>query len=231
LWRHREATLLALLGAITAELALRLALAGAAAALSADRPRGLAAAAGRATLILASGFGSALLLGACTRAAALCRYGGGRARDGLRRVPALLAVSLLELLLLGTLASALVLGGLRLLPYYGTVTQRAACATALLAPLLPAALLTFAVARVAQGLVARGLPLGLALLYGCDFTLRRLPSLTRLGLSAVGVTSPLLLAALLAPALLRPAALALASLWSYAALIRLVGADARLAHG
>jgi hypothetical protein len=243
LWRHRLATTLALLGAAAAAIAGRLAWRGAFAAfdsLAADRPTELVYAAQRALLILASGLASALLLAAVTRAAALSAYGGGRARDGLTLAPALLAISLLELLLLGTLAGAATLLLTRALYHSGSADPaalanaralRAACASALVGPLVPPALLAFAAARVAQSLVARGLPLGLALVHGCDFTLRRFPALVRLGLSALLITSPLLLAAALAPFPLDAPLLALASLWSYAALIRLVGADPRLAHG
>jgi hypothetical protein len=249
LWRHRVTTMSAVVGAVAAALAQRLAWRGAGAALAAglqaDRPSELVYAGEQAFLLLACGLASATLLATVTRAAALCCYGGGRARAGLERAPALLAISLLELLLLGTLAGAATLLLVRALPHYDTEAPwrvpaaallrtrglRAACASALVAPLLPPALLAVAAARVAQSLVARGLPLGLALVHGCDFTLRRFPSLVRLALSALALTSPLFLLAVWAPFPLAAALLTLGGLWGYAALIRLVGADPRLASG
>jgi hypothetical protein len=234
LGRHAGATLLAVGGAIAAALVARVAVSGAQAALLhliADRPLEPSYAGERAILILGSGLVSALLIGVISQAAALCSYGGGKARDGLSRTPALLAIAGLELSLQGTLAVASLLLFVRHLPHSGTAGQLALRATALLAPLLPAALVAFVVARVGQSLVARGLPFGLALIHGCDFTLRRFPSLVRLGLGLLAATMPLWLAAVLLPFPLRTALLALAGLWSYAALIRLVGADARLALG
>jgi len=100
--------------------------------------------------------------------------------------------------------------------------------------LLPAAatgLVVFVASRVAQTVIARGLPPAAALAHGYDVALRRLPSLTRLGLCGGLVTAPFWIGALLLPFGLAALVLALPALWLYAALTRLVGADGRLSMG
>jgi hypothetical protein len=98
-------------------------------------------------------------------------------------------------------------------------------------PAVALALVTFAAARVAQTVIARGLPPAVALAGGFDVVFRRLPSLTRLGVFGALVTAPFWITAALMPFPLGSALVGAAALWLYAALSAAVGADARLATG
>ena len=68
-------------------------------------------------------------------------------------------------------------------------------------------------------------------MHGYDLTLRRFPSLVRLGARLTLMTLPLVALALFMPAPFAAVCVALASLWSYAALSALVGSDPRLSGG
>ncbi len=229
LWRAPAPTFLALAGALAAALAVRAAWLRAGEALDADRP-------GRALWTLLAGSGAAALLADATRAAALSAYAGAPrslARTvalGLRRTPAMISVRAVELLVYVTLAFGEAFVLVRALPPVGPDPTREALAAALcLAPALALALVVFVASRVAQTLIARGLPPAPALAHGYDVVLRRFPSLARLGLFAVACTAPFWIIAFLAPAPLDGLVLGLAALWLYAALAALVGRDGRLA--
>ncbi|MGZ3429631.1 MAG: hypothetical protein ACXVCV_23435, partial [Polyangia bacterium] len=109
--------------------------------------------------------------------------------------------------------------------------RQAWSAALLLLPSLALALAVFAASRVAQTVIARGLPPAAALAHGYDLLLRRFPSLVRLALAGTIATSPLVAAALWMPFPLGAALAGAAALWLYAALATLVGRDGRLALG
>lgn len=242
--RRPAATLLALSAAGAGALAVRAgwlrALQLAHAAHDAAAPGLLAA---RAVATLLAGAAVAGLLVDLGYAVALSAYASappsGRPaalflplRLGLMRTPGMVSVRAFEILVYATLATGelLLLG--RGLPMLGARPARLAAATALaLAPALVLSLYLFAAARVAQALIARGLPPIAALAHGVDVALRRFGTLAKLGLTALGWTLPLWLTALFVPSPLAALLLALATLWSYAALVRVVGADSRLGSG
>lgn len=225
------ATVTALLGTLAGALAARAAAVRAVEALAAARP-------GRAALTWLVGVTVALLLVDVTRAVALTAYAGAPRRLsqtialGLVRAPAMISVRAVELLLYFALAvgEAFVLA--RALPRVGAEPLRQALAASFcLAPALTLALVIFAASRVAQTVIARGLPAAVALAHGYDLTLRRLGSLVGLALLGVVVTAPLWISALLLPFPLGAVAVGVAALWIYAALSALVGRDGRLALG
>jgi hypothetical protein len=118
------------------------------------------------------------------------------------------------------------------LPPVGDEPARLALAGALVAaPLLMLALIVFAASRVAQTLIARGLPPVPALAHGYDVALRRLPALLRIVVVGGLCALPLFVIAALLPFPLGSALVGLVALWLYAALTLLVGGDARLAGG
>ena len=231
LWRAPAPTLAALVGTMTAALAARAAWLRAGQALLAERP-------GRAVFIGLVGASVAALLVDVTRAAALTAYAGpprslGRTLAlGLVRTPAMISVRAVELLIYFALA----LGDLFLLArglarVGADPTAQALAAATLLLPSLVLALVVFAASRVAQTVIARGLPAAVALVHGYDVVLRRFPSLARLALAGVIVAAPLLVAAAVLPFPLGAALAGLAALWLYAALAILVGRDGRLSSG
>jgi hypothetical protein len=229
LWRSPAPTLLALVGAMAAALALR------AANL---RTIGLwqEALVTRGLVTWLCGAALALLLVDVTRAAALCAYAAAPAPDdetrpgvgrrlawlmrpftlGLLRTPAMITVRAVELTIYATLGlgELFVLGrglaGVSLRP-----APQALAVTACLAP----------------ALLPRGLPAATALAHGYDLVLRRFASLARLALFGALVTAPVWVGALLLPFGLRAALLSLVALWLYAALTTLVGRDPRLTTG
>lgn len=224
-------TLAALVGAMTAALAARAAWVRAGEALLAGRP-------GRALLTGLVGGSVAALLVDVTRATALTAYAapprpfGGTLARGLLRTPGLISVRAMEL----TIYFGLGLGELfvlaRALPAVGAdPTPRALAAALCLWPALSLALVVCAASRVAQTVIARGLPPAPALAHGYDVALRRAPSLTRLALLGAIVTAPLWIGALLLPFALGALFAAVATLWLYAALSALVGSDGRLSTG
>lgn len=231
LWRAPAATLLALAGALAAALAMRAAWLRAGETLEAGEP-------GRALWTMLAGSGLAALLADATRAAALVAYAGPSrpfARTvalGLRYTPAMISVRAVEL----TVYLALALGELfvlaRGLPgVAGDPAPAALVATLCLAPALLLGTIVWAASRVAQTVIARGLPPAAALAHGYDVTLRRFASLARLALVALPLTVPFLIVALVVPAPLGGLVSGLPALWLYAALATLVGADSRLALG
>lgn len=236
-------TLLALVGALTAATAARVAWVRAGALWTAARGAGTPwPTVGRALGLLLSGHAAAALLVDATRAAALSAYGLprpdgrlgllGPLRLGLARTPAMVSVRAVEL----TLYFALALGNLFVLARaLGAAPPRplpqALVATALLGPSLASAMLVFAAARVAQALIARGLPAAPALAHGYDVALRRFASLARLALLGLVATLPIHLAAAWLPTPAAAPLEALAALWVYAALVALLGRDPRLALG
>lgn len=228
LWRAPLPTLLALAGTLAGLLAVRAAWVRAGELLAAAAP-----ATAVATLLI--GLSSGVLLLEATRATALSAYASPPRslprllRLGLERTPAMITVRAVEV----TIYLCLGLGDLFALTliHSGTAARSALLALLLLAPSLVLAAWLFLAARVAQSLVARGLPPAPALAHGFDVALRRFPSLARLALAGVGATAPFWIVALLMPWGLRQVLLALAALWLYAALIVLVGRDARLVTG
>lgn len=249
LWRRPGPTLLALVAAVGSGLALRAAsvrVGELADLLAAERRADTGRLGGLVLGLIAvalSGGALAALLADVGRAVALCAYGAPLPPDrstrllrplrlGLARTPGFVSVRVVELLLYGCLAvgDAFVLA---LAPIHdGTAPFRAALlAATLLAPSLLLALPVFAATRVAQVLIARGLPTATALAHGYDVVARRFASLARLGLAGLLATSPLLVAALVAPVGLRDALFGLAALWLYAALDTVVGGDGRLVTG
>lgn len=229
--RSPAATLAALAGAMTAALAARVAWVRAGQALEAARP-------GRALLTWLVGLSVAALVADVTRATALTAYAGPRrplgqtVALGLRRTPGMISVRAVELVLYFALGLGELFVLVRALPSVGADPARAALVAALaLLPVLALALVVFAASRVAQTVIARGLPPSVALMHGYDVALRRFPSLARLGLLGVLVTAPFWIGALLLPFALGACVAAVAALWLYAALSTLVGADPRLATG
>lgn len=231
LWRAPAPTFLALAGALAAALAGRAAWLRAADALAAARP-------GRALATLLVGLAAAALLADSTRATALVAYAGPPrpfARTlllGLARTPALLGVRAVELMVYAALAlGELFLLGRGLLPLGHAAGRQALAATACLAPALLVATGLFAAARVAQTLIARGLPPAPALAVGFDVVLRRFATLARLALLGVAAAAPLWTIGLFAPPPLGGLVTGFVALWLYAALVVLVGRDGRLALG
>ena len=229
--RAPAATATALLGTMAGALAARAASVRALQSFAADRP-------GRAIMIWLVGVTVALLLVDVTRAAALTAYAGAPRRLsqtialGLVRAPGMISVRAIELLLYFALAlgEAFVLA--RVLPRLGALPARQALVVSLcLAPALTLASIIFAASRVAQTVIARGLPAAVALAHGYDVTLRRLGRLVGLALLGMLATAPLWISALLLPFPLGAVAVGLAALWLYAALAALVGRDGRLALG
>lgn len=223
-------TAIALAGTLAGALAARAAWVRAGEALVADRP-------GRALVAWLAGAGLAALVVDATRAVALTAYAGpprplGQTLAlGLRRTPAMISVRAVEL----TIYLALALGELFVLARgvaAGASPARQAFSGAVcLLPGVALALVVFTASRLAQTLIARGLPPAVALAHGYDLALRRVPSLTRLGLRGGIATAPLWISAIFLPAPLGALAVAVAALWLYAALALLAGADARLALG
>jgi len=259
LWRWPLPTALALLTALTATLVVRagsvrahelVALAGAEG--SGQSGLGLANTPGAWTalsralaLVLAAHALRALMRDMAT-AIALSAYGGPpppagtrtgfwpQARLGVERTPAMITIRALELLIyyaLGVGSLFVLVGALR---HAGSTAARqllAPLAALALAPGLALALYTLAAARVAQALVARGLPAAAALVHGLDWTYRHAGLLARLVLATALVTAPLALGAALLPAPLGAPLWALGGWWAGAGRVRLVGADGRLRFG
>jgi len=222
-------TAAALLGSIAGALAARAAAVRAGEALLADRP-------GRAALTWLVGMSVAALVVDTTRAAALTAYAGPPRpllrtfALGLARTPGMISVRAVELLVYFALGLGAIFVLVRGLPRLGDDPARLALAGApVLAPLLTLALIVFAASRVAQTVIARGLPPAVALAHGYDVTLRRLPALLRILVVGGLLGTPLLFVALLLPFPLGTALAALVALWLYAALTLVVGADSRLA--
>ncbi len=198
------------------------------------------------TVVVAGGALATLLVDV-GRAVALSAYAGtppplgrrgtlvGPLGRGLLRTPAMVSVRAVELFVYATLAIAELAILAHLEPrLHATPAQRALVTTLLVAPALVVALYLFAAARVAQTLIARGLGAATALTHGLDVALRRLHTLLRLGLTASLWTAPLWISALVLSSWASPLAaslVALAIVWSYAALVRVVGADGRLRGG
>ena len=231
LWRAPAPTFLALAGALTGALCARAAWLRAGQTFAADRP-------GRALVTLLAGTGAAALLADATRAAALSAYAGAprsfaaTVALGLRRTPAMISVRAVELLVYLALGLGELFVLARALPALGRLPAREALVGALcLLPALALALVVFTASRVAQTLVARGLPPAPALAGGYDVVLRRLPSLARLGLFALLIAAPGWISAPFLPAPLGGLVVGFAALWLYAALATLVGRDGRLALG
>jgi hypothetical protein len=224
-------TLAAVAGTIAGALAGRAALVRAGAALLAVRPA-------LAVAIWLCGASVAALLVDITRAMALTAYAGpprpfGRTLMlGLLRTPGMISVRAVELLIYFALALGDLFVLARRLPPIGVAPARQALLTAVcLFPSLSLALVVFAASRVAQTVIARGLPPAVALAHGYDVVLRRLPTLARLGLLGALASAPLLLVATRLPFPLGAALVGVAALWLYAALATLVGRDGRLALG
>lgn len=231
LWRVPLPTAAALAGAVTAALAARAAHVRADQALHAGRP-------GRALLVWLVGGALAALVVDVTRAAALVAYAGPPRPPsstwllGLLRTPGMISVRAVELLAYFTLALGDLFVLTRGLPRIGAApATQALLATMVLFPSLALALVLFGAARIAQTVIARGLPTAVALAHGCDVVLRRFASLSRLALAGSIAVAPLLAAALWLPFGLRAALLGLAALWLYASLATWVGRDGRLATG
>jgi hypothetical protein len=198
-----------------------------------------AGAPGAAAATLITGLASGALLVDVTRAVALSAYAGAPSPDlrrwlrlGLVRTPGMISIRAVELLLYFCLlvgdAFLLVRSTIRSgpPPLFAALWTLAA-----VAPSLALGLASFTAARVAQTLIARGLPPATALAGGYDLVWRRFPSLARLALAGLVATSPLLIGALLVPWGLRQLLLGLAALWVYAALTTVVGRDGRLLTG
>ena len=246
LWRWRAPTLLALATATTGALAWRAAWTAvrtlvASAPESTTAPTALLV---HAAVVVVAGGAFAALLVDVGCAIALSAYAGaappvgergslvGTLRRGLARTPAMVMVRALELVVYATLLLAELVVLARLEPrLYATPTQRALVTTLLLAPAIVVAIYLFLAARVAQTLIARGLGAATALTHGFDVALRRLQTLLRLGITASLWTAPLWLLSLVLPSPLAAPLTALAIVWSYAALVRVVGADGRLRGG
>jgi hypothetical protein len=242
--RARAATAAALLGTVAAALAVEVMLRAAG-----EDLRGLFGDDGtgqllHAILVLLLGAALSSLLFDSARAVALTAYarpGQPWLLAGLSRVPGLLTVGAMEV----TIQSCLVLGLLKLTG--AAVDARSPLAAALAwAPVGCLCAITFGAARIAQVLVARGVPPSAALVHGCDFVLRRISSLVRLALVLALWTLPLTVPAVLfgigalvavghaTGALAGALGLALfelAALVGYAALAQLVGRDPRLITG
>ncbi|HEY1586026.1 MAG TPA: hypothetical protein VGH63_10090, partial [Polyangia bacterium] len=176
LLRAPAATTTALLGTMAGALAARAASVRAAQSFAADRP-------GRAIVIWLVGITLAVLLIDVTRAAALTAYAGAPRRLswtialGLLRAPGMISVRAVELLLYLALALGETFVLARALPRLGDApTREALVASLCLAPALTLAVVIFAASRVAQTVIARGLPPAPALAHGYDVTLRRLGS-------------------------------------------------------
>jgi hypothetical protein len=245
--RWPAATLLALATATVGTLALRAGWLRALQFVDAAGDRGAFSAVlfARAVVVLLAGGAVAGLLADVGCAIALTAYAGappprGRSgalglplRRGLERAPAMISVRAVEILVYGTLATGelLLLGHGLPTAAAATPARLAAVTTLALAPAMTLALYLFAAARVAQTLIARGFGPGAALAHGLDVALRRFGALARLGLTALVWTLPLWLAAFFLPSPLAAALVTLALLWSYAALVRVVGADGRLLIG
>ncbi|HEX6835681.1 MAG TPA: hypothetical protein VF334_03860 [Polyangia bacterium] len=223
-------TAAALGGTVAGALAARAAWVAAGAALLADRP-------GRAIVTWLVGMSVAALVVDVTRAMALVAYAGpprplGRTLAlGLVRTPGMISVRAVELLLYFALGLGELFVLARGLPRLGDPARQALLATACLAPALALGLVVFAASRIAQTVIARGLPPAAALAHGYDVTLRRFPSLARLGLAGLVASAPSWIMAIWVPAPLGALAVGVAALWLYAALTRLVGRDPRLALG
>lgn len=229
--RAPAVTLAAILGTLVGALAARAALVRAAEALAAGRP-------GRAAATWLVGMSVAALVVDVTRAAALVSYAGpprplGRTLGlALVRTPAMITVRAVELTVyfaLGLGVAFVLLRGLHGLAH-PPLREAWAAAWATL-PAAALALGVFSASRVAQTMIARGLPPAVALAHGYDVTARRLPSLVRLASFGGLVTAPLLVAGALLPFPLGVACAGVAALWLYAALTVVVGADARLSSG
>ena len=142
----------------------------------------------------------------------------------------MISVRAVELLIYFALALGALFVVARALPPIGDNPTRLALAGALVvAPLATLALVVFAASRVAQTVIARGLPPAAALAHGYDLALRRLPSLLRLIVVGSLAATPLFIGAALLPFPLGSILVGLVALWLYAALSLLVGNDARLA--
>jgi hypothetical protein len=250
LWRSPAVTALALFGAMVAALAARAAAERAGtlwAAAFADlddggeRFFGLAA---RALGCWLAGSSVAALLVDITRAAALCAYAAPPPPDrgvahlmaplrlGLVRTPGMISVRAVELLLYFALGLGELFVLARGLQRVGVdPAGQALAVTACLSPAIVIGVVVFAASRVAQALIARGLPPAAALAHGYDVVARRFASLVRLALAGGVATAPILIVALLMPFPLRALLFALAALWLYAALTTLVGRDGRLLTG
>ena len=230
LWRAPLLTLAAVGGAMTAALAVRAAWSGAGAALEAGHP-------GRAALTWLSGASLAALLVEVTRAAALTAYAGpprplGQTLAlGLERTPGMLGVGAVELFIYLALGAANLSVLARIRQPAAAPSDQALLAATLLLPSQVLAVLVFGAARVAQTLIARGLPPATSLVHGCDVVLRRFATLVRLALLGALAVAPLLAVAVWLPFALRAALASLAALWLYAALALLVGRDGRLSTG
>jgi hypothetical protein len=233
LWRSPAVTLVALLAAVLGDLGVRLTIKSAAMTYEGEPLL--------AVTTVFIGLGFAGLLVDVARAAALSAYAGATPSQpslslaslwvGARRAPAMIAVRAVEL----TIDLALGLGALmicgRLADGAAPPQRLAALGTLTLGPALALALTTFAAARVAQTLVARGCSAAEALVHGYDFALRRLAVVARFALVLAPFGLALALLSALLPPLASAAVVALAVLWAYAALSRLVGKDPRLALG
>lgn len=246
LWRWPTATSLALATAMVGGLASRAGWLRARQILlvARDPAAPTAALVARAVAVVVTGAALAALLVDLGCAVALCAYAGaappigqrgalvGPLRRGLVRLPAMLTIRGLELVIYATLALGEVALVARVQPLaYPSPAQRAWATTLLLAPAIVVAVYLFAAARVAQTLVARGLGAATALQHGLDVALRRLQTLARLAITASLWTAPLWLSAIVLPSPLGATLVALATVWSYAALVRVVGADGRLRGG
>ena len=244
--RARAATAASLLGTIAAALAVEVTFRAAGEdlrglfTLGDDRIGQLL----HAILVLLLGTATSSLLFDGARAVALTAYARPGERwllAGFSRLPAIVSVGAMEMLI----QLCLLLGLGRMVG--AAVDARSPLGAALAcAPVGCLCLLTFAVARVAQVLAARGVPPSAALLHGCDVVFRRLSSLIRLALVLALFTLPLTVPAALlgvgalvavghaSGALAGALALALfelAALLGYAALAQLVGRDPRLTTG
>ncbi len=231
LWRAPAPTLMALAGTLTAALGARAGWVRAGQALGAAEP-------GRAALTWLAGAGAAALLVDVTRAAALTAYAGPprplpqTLALGLLRTPGMIGVRAAELLIYFPLGLGdLLLLGRGLAPAGADPGRRALLAALCLFPSLVLGLVVFTASRVAQTVIARGLPLAPALAHGYDVVLRRFASLARLGLWGAAAAAPFLLGALFLPFPLGALLLGFVALWLYAALATLVGRDGRLALG
>jgi hypothetical protein len=244
--RAPSATAAAVVAALAASLGLRTALARArfdvAAAFDGRAAPGDALAHAGATLLLGL-LGTSLLVEAA-RAVALCAYAGPRGAPvfwlGMRRVAAMISVGAVEATVYLSLAYGVAAVCARAGVLGTTPAARAAVASLACAPALALAAPLWLSARVAIVLTARGVEAAPALVHGFDLTLRRLPSLARLGAAWVAATLPLGLAAAAlvwaAPGaaalqLTHAVFLQLAILLGYAALGSVVGRDARLSTG
>jgi hypothetical protein len=222
---------MALLGTLAGALAARAAWVRAGQALDAGRP-------GRAVVTWLVGVGVAALLVDVTRAAALTAYAGPprplaqTVALGFLRTPGMISVRAVELLLYFALALGELFVLARGLPRLADEPARQALVGALcLAPALTLVAFIFVASRIAQLVVARGLPAAPALASGYDVAQRRLGSVVGLGAFGAMCTAPFWISAPLLPIPLGALAIGVASLWLYAALAALVGSDSRLALG